>query len=263
VTRTHRPALAARTALLLTGCAALCWGTWVLVRAPLLAAATPLRDQPSGGLGQVPLETVVTGGCAALLLTCVVWTVALTALSVAGLLARELSPGSRHTVRLAREVERRCPARVRRLVAALLGVTLGATIGAGLAVPALGANGQPAPVPSGQLSGQLRGLALPDRATGAGLATAARTAISRRPSAGTSGHAQRSPRFVDVRPGDSLWRIAQTLLPPGATNGEIAREWHRIHQANSDRIGADPDLIHPGTRLTLPSLHPAHRKDRP
>jgi nucleoid-associated protein YgaU len=258
VTRTHRSTLALRTVLLLTGCAALCWGTWVLVRAPLVAAATPLRERPSGGLGQVPLETALTGGCAALLLACLVWAVAVTGLSVADLLARELSPCSRHTVRLAREVERRCPAMVRRLVAVLLGVTLGAT----LAAPALAAiDPQPAPVPSGQLSGQLSGLALPDRATGAGLATAAGTAISR---TGTSGPSQRSAQFVEVDPGDSLWRIAQTLLPAGATDAEITHEWHRIHQANSDRIGADPDLIHAGTRLTVPPpLHPAHRKDRP
>jgi hypothetical protein len=233
----------------------------VLVRAPLLAVITTLHAHRPGDIEQVPLETVVVGTCAALLLACVLWLAATTVLSLAELLAHELSPGGRRTIRLARQVERRCPAMVRRLVATVLGVTLGTTLGAGLALPALGAiDPRPAPVPV-SVSGQLSGLDLPDRATGAGLATALRPAISRR--AGTPGRVQQGPRFVVVRPGDSLWRIAQTLLRTDTSDVEITHLWHRIHRANADRIGSDPDLIRPGTRLTVPPLAPAHRKDTP
>jgi nucleoid-associated protein YgaU len=96
------------------------------------------------------------------------------------------------------------------------------------------------------------GLSLPDRTTGVGLATAARPAIGR--------HSSRTqPSYVDVRPGDSLWRIARSLLGPAATDLEITHTWHRIHRLNLGRIGADADLIRPGTRLTVPHL--AHRKE--
>ena len=266
MTRTQRPALALRTVLLLTGCAVLCWGSWLLVRAPILAAA-PLLEGRAPARGQVSLETAVVGGCGALLLVCVLWAVGSALVSVAGLLARELAPSGRRTVRLARRIERRCPALVRRLVATALGITLGSTLGAGLSLPALGAiDASPAPAPaplSAPLPGRLSGLTLPDRATGAGLATAARPAIVRRASPGRAGRSQPGPRFVDVHPGDSLWRIAQSLLRPGATDLEITRGWQRIQRVNADRIGADPDLIHPGTRLAVPPLDLAHRKDSP
>jgi nucleoid-associated protein YgaU len=141
-----------------------------------------------------------------------------------------------------RQAERHCSAPVRRLAATALGVTLGA----GLAVPTL-ATADPPPRPV-----SLSGLTLPDRTTGVGLATTARPAIGRQAT---------SPRppYVDVRPGDSLWRIARSLLGPAATDVEITHVWHRIHRLNLDRIGADPDLIRPGTRLTVPPL--AQRKE--
>ena len=44
--------------------------------------------------------------------------------------------------------------------------------------------------------------------------------------------------------GDSLSKIAKHF------NGD-ANKWHRIHEANRDLI-KNPDLIHPGQKLTIP-----------
>ncbi len=238
MTITSRPALAIRTAALLAGSALLCLGTWWLVRAPVLDCLSTR----TGGVGAIPFQTVVVGLCGLALLACVAWVVATTGLSVAGLLARELGPRGPRTLRLVRQAERHCPAPVRRLAATALGVTLGA----GLTVPAL-ATADPPPRPL-----SLSGLTLPDRTTGVGLATAARPAI------GLQATSPRPP-YVDVRPGDSLWRIARSLLGPAATDLEITHGWHRIHRLNLGRIGADPDLIRPGTRLIVPPL--AQRKE--
>jgi 5'-nucleotidase/UDP-sugar diphosphatase len=53
------------------------------------------------------------------------------------------------------------------------------------------------------------------------------------------------PRTVTVKSGDSLSRIAKREL------GD-ADKWKAIYEANKDKI-KDPDLIHPGLVLTLPS----------
>jgi len=58
---------------------------------------------------------------------------------------------------------------------------------------------------------------------------------------------------VVVQPGDSLWSIAAARLGPGATDADIAAAWPAWHRANADAIGADPDLIQPGTALRAPS----------
>lgn len=60
------------------------------------------------------------------------------------------------------------------------------------------------------------------------------------------------PVVVTVAPGDSLWRIAARHLGPGANETQIAAEWPRWFEANRAVIGGDPDLIHPGQRLTPP-----------
>lgn len=62
-----------------------------------------------------------------------------------------------------------------------------------------------------------------------------------------------APAGYVVQPGDSLWSIAAGQLPPGASAARIATAWPTWWSANRDRLGADPDLIHPGTRLTPPS----------
>ena len=57
---------------------------------------------------------------------------------------------------------------------------------------------------------------------------------------------------VVVRKGDTLWAIASAHLPPDAGVAATARAVDRWHAANTDVIGSDPDLIHPGQRLTPP-----------
>ena len=49
---------------------------------------------------------------------------------------------------------------------------------------------------------------------------------------------------VAVRPGDTLWGLAQEEYGEG-------RRWHRLYASNRDRI-ADPDVIHPGQVLEVP-----------
>jgi nucleoid-associated protein YgaU len=61
---------------------------------------------------------------------------------------------------------------------------------------------------------------------------------------------------VVVAGGDCLWSIARRVLPRHATPGEVDRAWHRIYAANRAAVGADPDLIRPGTLLRLPAHLP-------
>jgi nucleoid-associated protein YgaU len=57
---------------------------------------------------------------------------------------------------------------------------------------------------------------------------------------------------VTVRAGDTLWAIAGRHLGPGATPREIAAAWPRWWAANRHTVGTDPNVIHPGQRLTAP-----------
>jgi nucleoid-associated protein YgaU len=76
------------------------------------------------------------------------------------------------------------------------------------------------------------GLPLPDRAVG--------SSTARRPTG----------RIV-VAAGDSLWRIAERVLPAGATDSTIAAAVARVYAANTAAIGPDPDLLIPGQRLAI------------
>lgn len=51
-----------------------------------------------------------------------------------------------------------------------------------------------------------------------------------------------------VRPGDSLWSIVERRHP-GAGAAEVTRRVRALYDANRERIGADPDLLRPGTVL--------------
>jgi nucleoid-associated protein YgaU len=59
---------------------------------------------------------------------------------------------------------------------------------------------------------------------------------------------------VVVRPGDTLWHLAETRLPAAAPPAAIADLVERLHHRNREVIGPDPDLIRPGQRLVSPSL---------
>jgi hypothetical protein len=55
-----------------------------------------------------------------------------------------------------------------------------------------------------------------------------------------------------VQPGDTLWDIAAAhLVPAERSTATIHRYWQQVYRANRPVVGADPDLIHPGTRLDV------------
>ncbi len=57
---------------------------------------------------------------------------------------------------------------------------------------------------------------------------------------------------MTVRPGDTLWAIAERALPAPATDDDIDTQWRAWYVANAAVIGADPDLIQPGQLLLAP-----------
>lgn len=78
-----------------------------------------------------------------------------------------------------------------------------------------------------------------------------------------AGEAERSadpaPTVHVVVRGDTLWDIARRHLPSRRRQpSEIARYWPTIYAANRGVIGADPDQILPGMRLSIPAT-PAAR----
>ena len=52
-------------------------------------------------------------------------------------------------------------------------------------------------------------------------------------------------RTYTVRPGDSLSKIAKSLM------GD-AKKWRVLYEANKDVVGSNPDLIQPGQVLKIP-----------
>src|SRR5262249_24120892 len=54
------------------------------------------------------------------------------------------------------------------------------------------------------------------------------------------------PTTYVIRSGDCLWNIAKNQL------GD-ARQWQDIYKLNADKLGSNPDLIHPGTSIQLPN----------
>jgi nucleoid-associated protein YgaU len=89
---------------------------------------------------------------------------------------------------------------------------------------------------------------------------AAQPSVSAQPGSGKRGNPDgRSPdeppsrdRAVVVVPGDTLWDIAARELGGEPSNREIAERWPRWYASNRAVIGADPDLILPGQRLSPP-----------
>jgi LysM domain len=63
-----------------------------------------------------------------------------------------------------------------------------------------------------------------------------------------------------VEVGDTLWDIAAArLVPAERSAGNINRYWRQVYRANRSVIGADPDLLHPGTRLHVPPFRRTRR----
>lgn len=65
-----------------------------------------------------------------------------------------------------------------------------------------------------------------------------------------------------VEPGDHLWHIAEATLTDAwgraPTDGELVPYWQAVIDANRDTLPDpdNPDLIHPGQRVTLPPAPP-------
>jgi hypothetical protein len=144
------------------------------------------------------------------------------------------------------------PAWARRLVLGVCGVAV-----LGSAAPAIAASPdrEPRERPS-----VLQGLPLPERAEGRSLTEAVARAIAAVPVA------RPDPARHLVRPGDSLWSVAEAaLLASGspATAAEVAAYWPRIYALNRAVVGADPDLLRPGQLLRLPDppITPTPRED--
>jgi nucleoid-associated protein YgaU len=129
------------------------------------------------------------------------------------------------------------PAGWRRMVLSACGLTIAIPT---FAVPAV-ATDHPdiAPCPLSCSATPLGGLSLPDLPLSGGARDRHGTALQ---------------STMAVRSGDSLWTIAERLVGPGASNAHISAISHTLYAANRAAIGADPDLIYPGTTLTLPGV---------
>jgi hypothetical protein len=69
------------------------------------------------------------------------------------------------------------------------------------------------------------------------------------PSKPAPGHGAEA-RGYTVKAGDTLWDIAGAHLPPSQRSAAtIHRYWPQVYRANRQIVGADPDLIYPGTNL--------------
>jgi hypothetical protein len=100
---------------------------------------------------------------------------------------------------------------------------------------------------------------------GAVVATASSATATRSPDPGAPGLLRRLDglslpdrsyggiRTHRVVAGESLWSIAAASLPVDATGHDVAQAWPLLHRLNRDRVGPDPDLIHPRTTLRLPA----------
>jgi hypothetical protein len=74
------------------------------------------------------------------------------------------------------------------------------------------------------------------------------------------GPAGGTPAGHTVAVDDTLWDIAAAHLGPGERTAlNTHRYWRQVYRANRRAIGADPDLIHPGTRLDVPPFRRGRR----
>lgn len=200
---------------------------WILVTAAAVACWAALgsdaRSLTSAVVWSGTFDDLLVAVASAALTICACWLWVVTTLTVADLLRGRESTGREGMTR--------------RLVLAACGVV----VLAGISGPAMaGGSGQHV----------LAGLPLPDRAT-AGAPT------HQSPTQERAISVRDSDAPITVRPGDSLWSIARSDLGPDAALGEIDQRWRAMYAANSDRIGADPDLIRPGQHL-----RPAPHTDR-
>lgn len=162
--------------------------------------------------------------------------------------------GSQRLVRLERVV---APGLVRRLAATAIGVGVLASAGAAAATAAPVTVAVQPLVPSWPAEAPAAGTPPTTSTTPAAPAPSASGRSGPGAPAGVSAVPQnRQPdatQDVVVERGDSLWRIAEQHLPPGAGAEQVAAEWPRWWSANRAVVGDDPDLIRPGQQLSAPA----------
>lgn len=158
--------------------------------------------------------------------------------------------------RLTRALTRGLPAGIQRSLA-------GATIAASTLTPSFAAAAHTDPPPTPIVlfdigSADPGSETVPDGPSGSTPTLATVPAAADPPTAATD-----APSPTDtwtVQRGDHLWSIAKDTLIDFAPDGEmpserqVARYWQRLITENRAAIGADPDLIHPGTTLVLPEV---------
>ena len=237
----------------------------LLAAAPLPPEAVDVLRAPATATSPVePLVAVV----ALLAWALTGWLLLLALLTVGGRLPGLLG------VLCSRAVRRIAPAAVRRAVAVALG--LGVALGTGstaLAAPApapgsvaAAAAEAPATSPSPnshaaastQDSSHSRGEDAVASLDWPGVSAPARSSAdspgAARPSSRTRTPTARprAAEHVVVQAGDTLWGIAASQLPAGASDAEVAQAWPAWWSANRQVIGEDPDLLHPGQHLRTP-----------
>ncbi|WP_298756531.1 LysM peptidoglycan-binding domain-containing protein [uncultured Nocardioides sp.] len=178
--------------------------------------------------GDADLETWLVAVAAAALVLAACWASAVT--GVVCLQVARRAPVPRAGV----------PAPVRRLLLRACGVAVAGGLAGGLVL-----------TPAGATPGSLER----ERPT-----PAATPSAPAAPSASSAPASAPADRVVVVRPGDSLWRIAEAELlrrtGRAASVADVAALWPRIHAANRALVGPDPDLVRPGVPLTMPAPSP-------
>ncbi|MBL0884856.1 BTAD domain-containing putative transcriptional regulator [Myceligenerans indicum] len=88
-----------------------------------------------------------------------------------------------------------------------------------------------------------------------------RTAPGNGTPAGRTQPAARADKDVVVRPGDTLWGIAEAELGDGSKYPELYEASQDVHQPGGARL-TDPDLIHPGWTIQVPGAGDVVRHER-
>ncbi len=206
----------------------------------VLVGSTPSPVDAAAPLAAVQSILLITAGLIGWLV--LAWTLAVVAI---GLMARLPGRPGRRARRL---LPRIAPASFGRLVAAALGVSLIAGTAA-CAVP-----GTSSAAPSTSSVTATTGSPTSDGSITIDWPDPA-TVPAPPPQAGSAGSAEPGGAVV-VQPGDSLWRIAERALGPGATDAEVDNAWRAWYFVNRSVIGDDPDLIAPGQSLVAPAADP-------
>lgn len=226
-----------RFAIVSRGRSTLIWRSLTVWLAVTAATATGTAAAPGAwrlatpDAGPAHFADLLVAVCAAGLLGALSWLWLITTVTVVELAAGRVRAGGGTT---------------RRLVL----LACGAAVLAGTAAPALAADGD-------SDSAILAGLSLPDRSVTTSEVHHRQTPSRRTPRT-VAARPDPAPGDHVVRPGDSLWSIAEAA--PGAAD-DVEERWREIWAANRDVIGDDPDLILPGQRLHLPQ--PPHPNSHP